>query len=291
MRSPPSRGSSPWSARRFSAAPSTIKSAHNSATLQVHGIEPQYQAIRTIDVERGRMFGVNDEEEARRVAIIGADATAQLFGTRDSLGQRVYLNGLPYTVIGTHPEEGPGQQLQRAGQRQGVRAVLGDAARLSAAGRGAGRAVEPDRVAARVGGGSAAGGSRRTDGPHRGRRLAARAGGQAHPGAAAPLRSDRSQCRGHVGHVTRDADVRPDDRAHELVLRAGQRGDAGTRRPGRHEHHAGGRSRAHTGNRRAQGARRHDSSRAAPVLSRRLPAHDAQRHHRVRRGPCAVLPA
>jgi putative ABC transport system permease protein len=76
-----------------------IKSAHNSATLQVHGIEPQYQAIRTIDVERGRMFGGSDEEEARRVAIIGADATAQLFGTRDSLGQRVYLNGLPYTVI------------------------------------------------------------------------------------------------------------------------------------------------------------------------------------------------
>jgi putative ABC transport system permease protein len=46
------------------------------------------------------MFGFQDEAEGRRVAIIGADATAQLFGTRDSLGQRVYLNGLPYTVIG-----------------------------------------------------------------------------------------------------------------------------------------------------------------------------------------------
>ena len=78
----------------------SIKSAYNSASLAVHGIEPQYQAIRTIDVERGRMFGLNDEDEARRVAIVGADATAQLFGTRDSLGQRVYLNGLPYTVIG-----------------------------------------------------------------------------------------------------------------------------------------------------------------------------------------------
>ena len=78
----------------------SIKSAHNSASLTVHGIEPQYQAIRTIDVERGRAFGDNDEDEARRVAIIGADATAQLFGKRDSLGQRVYLNGLPYTVIG-----------------------------------------------------------------------------------------------------------------------------------------------------------------------------------------------
>ena len=92
----------------------------------MHGIEPQYQAIRTIDIERGRMFRFTDEDEALRVAIIGADATTQLFGTRDSLGQRVYLNGLPYTVIGKHPEEGSGQQLQRSRQRQGVRAVLGD---------------------------------------------------------------------------------------------------------------------------------------------------------------------
>ena len=66
----------------------------------MHGIEPQYQAIRTIDIERGRMFRFTDEQSALRVAIIGADATAQLFGTRDSLGQTVYINGLPYTVIG-----------------------------------------------------------------------------------------------------------------------------------------------------------------------------------------------
>jgi putative ABC transport system permease protein len=78
----------------------SVKSAYNSAALNVHGIEPQYQAIRTIDIERGRMLRFTDEEQALRVAVIGADATAQLFGTRDSLGQTVYLNGLPYTVIG-----------------------------------------------------------------------------------------------------------------------------------------------------------------------------------------------
>ena len=109
----------------------SIKSAYNSASLAVHGIEPQYQAIRTIDVERGRMFGFNDEDEARRVAIIGADATAQLFGTRDSLGQRVYLNGLPYTVIGRIRKKDQDSSLQRSRQRQGVRAVRGHAARLS----------------------------------------------------------------------------------------------------------------------------------------------------------------
>jgi putative ABC transport system permease protein len=78
----------------------TVKSLYNAAALTVHGIEPQYQAIRTIDVEHGRMFRFTDEEHALRVAIIGADATAQLFGSRDSLGQTVELNGLPYTVIG-----------------------------------------------------------------------------------------------------------------------------------------------------------------------------------------------
>jgi putative ABC transport system permease protein len=76
-----------------------IRSAYNAASLNVHGIEPQYQAIRTIDIERGRMFRFTDEENSLRVAIIGAEATKQLFGTRDSLDQTVYLNGLPYTVI------------------------------------------------------------------------------------------------------------------------------------------------------------------------------------------------
>ena len=77
-----------------------VKSRYNSARLTVHGIEPQYQAIRTIDIEAGRMFRFNDEENAMRLAIVGADATAQLFGTRASLGEPIYLGGIPYTVIG-----------------------------------------------------------------------------------------------------------------------------------------------------------------------------------------------
>src|SRR5262245_53071401 len=77
-----------------------VKSRHNAARLTVHGIEPQYQAIRTIDLEAGRMFRFTDEQGALRVAIVGADATAQLFGSRTSLGEPIYLGGIPYTVIG-----------------------------------------------------------------------------------------------------------------------------------------------------------------------------------------------
>ena len=78
----------------------TAKSAYNAATLNVNGIEPQYQDIRTIEVDRGRLLRFTDNDAALRVAVIGLDATNQLFGTRDSIGQTVNLNGIPYTVIG-----------------------------------------------------------------------------------------------------------------------------------------------------------------------------------------------
>jgi putative ABC transport system permease protein len=77
-----------------------VKSRYNAAALGVHGIEPQYQDIRTIDVERGRIFGWPDEEQVRRVAIIGADAWQQLFGAHEGLGETVHVNGVPYTVVG-----------------------------------------------------------------------------------------------------------------------------------------------------------------------------------------------
>ena len=77
-----------------------VKSRYNAAALGVHGIEPQYQAIRTIDVEHGRVFDWQDEREVHRVAIIGADAWQQLFGAREGIGEVVHVNGVPYTVVG-----------------------------------------------------------------------------------------------------------------------------------------------------------------------------------------------
>ena len=78
----------------------TVKSSFNAATLNVNGVEPQYQEIRTIEVDRGRLLRFTDNDNALRVAVIGTDATRQLFGTRESVGQTVQLNGMPYTVIG-----------------------------------------------------------------------------------------------------------------------------------------------------------------------------------------------
>ena len=49
------------------------KSAYNAAAARVTGIEPPYQDIRTIELEYGRLFNWQDEEQVARVAIVGFD--------------------------------------------------------------------------------------------------------------------------------------------------------------------------------------------------------------------------
>jgi putative ABC transport system permease protein len=78
-----------------------VKSAYNAGAPTVHGIEPSYQQIRTIDIERGRNFSWDDERQVNRVAILGADLAKQLFQGRDALGEPITLNGVTYTVVGT----------------------------------------------------------------------------------------------------------------------------------------------------------------------------------------------
>ena len=76
------------------------KSAFNSSSLQLSGVWPAYQSMRTIEVDRGRLISEADCREARRVAVIGTEASRQLFAERDPVGSTIGLNGLPYTVIG-----------------------------------------------------------------------------------------------------------------------------------------------------------------------------------------------
>jgi putative ABC transport system permease protein len=77
-----------------------VKSAYNSASAQVSGIEPQYQEIRTIELEYGRLFSSLDEQQVSRVAIVGYDMAEQLFGKRYILDETLAINGIPYTVVG-----------------------------------------------------------------------------------------------------------------------------------------------------------------------------------------------
>ncbi|MFN7916099.1 MAG: ABC transporter permease [Vicinamibacterales bacterium] len=81
-------------------SPVKAKTPYNSASARVVGMEPPYQAIRTIELEYGRNFTWSDEQQVSRVAIVGYDMADQLFGKRHILGETLMLDGVPYTVVG-----------------------------------------------------------------------------------------------------------------------------------------------------------------------------------------------
>jgi putative ABC transport system permease protein len=78
-----------------------VRSAYNSGAFLVTGSLPEFSEIRSIEVDSGRFYNWEDENAARRVAFIGSDVNKQLFAGRDPLGQMLYIQNIPYTIIGT----------------------------------------------------------------------------------------------------------------------------------------------------------------------------------------------
>lgn len=78
-----------------------IHSNYNNAAFLVTGSYPQFGQIRSLNVGQGRFYNWDDLSAARRVAFLGTDAAKQLFPEgRNPLGENVYLNEMPFLVIG-----------------------------------------------------------------------------------------------------------------------------------------------------------------------------------------------
>ena len=76
-------------------------SNYNNAAFLVTGSYPEFGDIRSLTIGTGRFYNWDDELASRRVAFLGTDAAKQLFPEgRDPLGQNVYLNDIPYLVVG-----------------------------------------------------------------------------------------------------------------------------------------------------------------------------------------------
>ncbi|MBI2683434.1 MAG: ABC transporter permease [Acidobacteriales bacterium] len=77
-----------------------IRTARNNANLLVTGSMPEFAQVRTIEIGKGRFYNMEDVREARRVAVLGSEAKKQLFAGDPAVNDYVYLNNIPYLVIG-----------------------------------------------------------------------------------------------------------------------------------------------------------------------------------------------
>ncbi|MDD4052380.1 MAG: ABC transporter permease [candidate division Zixibacteria bacterium] len=92
-------------AGEYSRWGATIKYGTKVLNDRICGIYPEYRDMRNfIPATGGRMIDKLDIDLKRRVAFLGDRSMARLFGEEmkpeNVIGERIYLNGTPFTVIG-----------------------------------------------------------------------------------------------------------------------------------------------------------------------------------------------
>jgi putative ABC transport system permease protein len=77
-----------------------IHSNFNASAQMVTGSYPAFADIRSLAIGEGRFYDWNDVANERRVAFLGTEVKKQLFAGRNAIGETIYLDDIPYKVIG-----------------------------------------------------------------------------------------------------------------------------------------------------------------------------------------------
>ena len=75
---------------------------------QINGVLPDFSRIRYVPLNEGRWLNDMDEQQVRRVIVLGDETRKTLFSGRPSIGSTILLNGTRFEVIGTLQRVGHG---------------------------------------------------------------------------------------------------------------------------------------------------------------------------------------
>jgi putative ABC transport system permease protein len=78
----------------------TVVREYRSQTAMVRAVRPAYGRVRNQSMETGRWLEPQDENQKRRVAVLGAKVAEKLFGEVPPEGEEITINGLRFTVVG-----------------------------------------------------------------------------------------------------------------------------------------------------------------------------------------------
>jgi putative ABC transport system permease protein len=75
-------------------------SEYTSTNGQVSGVPAVFRQVRTIPLQVGRWINDEDNDQRRRVCVLGREMTRNLFPGRPAVGNTILLNGIHFEVIG-----------------------------------------------------------------------------------------------------------------------------------------------------------------------------------------------
>ena len=78
----------------------SVQNDNRTFNFPVNGFNSSIQYIRAIDIESGRFFNPQDEQQRARVAVLGSEAKTKLFSGQFAVGEKIRINGVTFDVIG-----------------------------------------------------------------------------------------------------------------------------------------------------------------------------------------------
>lgn len=78
----------------------TVSYENRKTQYPVIGVTTEFLAARAYTVTRGRFISRGDDRSEKKVAVLGAETAAELFGGLNPLGREITVNGFAFTVIG-----------------------------------------------------------------------------------------------------------------------------------------------------------------------------------------------
>jgi putative ABC transport system permease protein len=77
-----------------------VEAGTKTANLTVTAATPDYPAIEPVSLMRGRHFNLGDQNEERKVAVIGQNAAKVLYGEENPIGRYLRFRGVFFQVVG-----------------------------------------------------------------------------------------------------------------------------------------------------------------------------------------------
>ncbi len=83
-----------------------IKAGDKSGTTNLEASTPNYLEIRKLTVVSGRFINQKDIDDRFKVLVIGPETAQTLFSTTNVVGNKMYVNGIEFTIVGVLKAEG-----------------------------------------------------------------------------------------------------------------------------------------------------------------------------------------
>ncbi|MDD4290284.1 MAG: ABC transporter permease [Patescibacteria group bacterium] len=90
----------------YSNTNTNVSWGNNNSNFDINGTNVGHITMNNFNIQSGRFFTVDEEENLSKVAVLGSSAKEDLFGDSDAIGQRIKIKKHVFEVIGTLEKKG-----------------------------------------------------------------------------------------------------------------------------------------------------------------------------------------